>query len=97
MEAEQVWLQIEKGFVRCVRARFWDLELKSIISDEWRPFNSGFWGYPHMPEYEEPYVRCRLMVTEETFKTRKLALEDASLPQPGLLLDEVCDEIFGDG
>lgn len=97
LEAEQVWLQIEKGFVRCVRARFKDLELQSIISDEWRPFNSGFWGYPHMLEYEEPYVYSRLLVSEEAFKTKKLALKNAQTNQPGLCMDEVCDEMFGDG
>ena len=47
--------------------------------------------------YEEPYVYSRLLVSEEAFKTKKLALKNARAHQPGLCLDEVCDEMFGDG
>ena len=97
LEAEQVWIETEKCCVRCLRTRFKNLELKSIVGDEWRPLNSGFWGYPHMLEYEEPYVYSRLLVSEEAFKTKKLALKNAQANQPGLCLDEVCDEMFGDG
>ena len=97
LEAGQVWIETEKGCVRCLRAKFKNLELKSVIRNDWRPLNSGFWGYPHMLEYEEPYVYNRLLVSEESFNTRELALKNAHARQPGLCLDEVCDDMFGDG
>ena len=50
-----------------------------------------------MLEYEEPYVYNRLLVSEESFNTMELALKNAHARQPGLCLDEVCDDMFGDG
>lgn len=97
LQAEQAWIAVHNGYARCLRARFKNLELQSIVNDDWRVFNDGFWGYAHMLEYDEPYVYNRLMVTEEAFKTKKLALENARADDPGLLLDEVCDEMFADG
>lgn len=97
LEAEQAWIVTANSYVRCVRARFRNLEIKSIARDGWRQLNGGFWGYPHMLEYEEPYVYSRLMVAEEAFSSKRLLLKNAHSPRPGLCLDEVCDEMFGDG
>ena len=69
---------------------------QAIINDEWSAFHDGFWGYPHILEYEEPYVYNRLMVIEEVFKAKKLMLKNARASEPGLCMDEVCDEMFGD-
>ena len=97
LQVEQAWIEAENLYVRCVRARFKNLELQSIINDDWGALNDGFWGYPHILEYEEPYVYNRLMVIEEVFKTKKLMLKNARASEPGLCMDEVCDEMFGDG
>ena len=97
LQVEQVWIEAENLYVRCVRARFKNLELQSIVNDDWGALTDGFWGYPHILEYEEPYVYNRLMVIEEVFKTKKLMLKNARASEPGLCMDELCDEMFGDG
>lgn len=95
--AEQMWIEREGSYLRCLRAKFKKLEYLSNFEKRWRDLIDGFWGYPHMLEYQEPYVVLRLWVAEEPFASKELALENAKMPEPGLCLNDVCDEMFGGG
>ena len=95
-EIEQAWFRADDAAIRCVRARFVNLQCKGV-RNVWRPITDGMlWGYPHVLVYDGPVFRSRFFVAEAREDTTNVSNQISNLPQiPDL--SGICDDIFGDG
>lgn len=103
-EIQHIWVKSDGKFYRTMTAKFTGLEhdvrLLEDDPEQWNPFdNKSFWGYPHIIEFEEPYVFNTLAVPEKRFKTEdelKADIEEFKKdPKPDFRA--FCDDIFADG
>ena len=94
-----LWLQCQKQFCRCVKARFCNLEYRSAHSHDWKPLGDMLWGFPEMIVHWPPFLWNRLAVIEKRFDDLSELQADvtafANNADPDF--SRICDDIFGDG
>ena len=93
---DQILLQEEGLYYRCIRPTFSRLDCKTDINEDWKPVGSRIWGNKAIMQYLRGNHSLALYVLEKRYSDLDTAM--AHMGKPELLdLSKVCDEIFGDG
>lgn len=96
-EVSQIILRYDGMYRRCVRAKFTDFCYEGIKGD-WRPIGSVLFGNASVIEFnmDAGTFETLLYVQEDTSDTKEQL--EAKLDNPDeIILDRICDEVFGDG
>ncbi|WP_458407297.1 hypothetical protein [Anaerotignum sp.] len=99
VESVHKWIFCEGKYIRCVQAKFTDLESYDDWFDRYRKVGTMAWGHPGMIIYDEPYLYNQLFVIEKEFKSQEEALEDMKFFEKKYDIEfkEIMNDIFGDG
>lgn len=96
-EVSQIILRYDGMYRRCVRAKFTDFCYEGIKGD-WRPIGSVLFGNASVIEFnmDAGTFETLLYVQEDTPDTKEQL--ETKLDNPDeIILDRICDEVFGDG
>ena len=96
-EVSQIILRYDGMYRRCVRAKFTDFCYEGIKGD-WRPIGSVLFGNASVIEFnmDAGTFETLLYVQEDTSDTKEQL--ETKLDNPDeIILDRICDEVFGDG
>lgn len=99
-EISQIVIQYEGMYRRFVRARIFDLRFNGI-GDEWEAVGSAFWGNACILKTKshsdgQTTFENILYIQEDAAAEKDLLIQKLTHPE-NVLLDKLCDEIFGDG
>ena len=93
---DQILLQEEDLYYRCIRPTFSRLDYKTDVNGDWKPVGSQIWGNKAIMQYLCDDHSLALYVLEKRHSDLDTAM--AHMGKPELLdFSKVCDEIFGDG
>lgn len=96
-EVSQIIIRYDGMYRRCIRAKFTDLCYEGIKGD-WRPIGSVLFGNASVIEFniDTGTFETLLYVQEDSSDTKEQL--EAKLGNPDeIILDRICDEVFGDG
>ena len=96
-EVSQIILRYDGMYRHCVRAKFTDFCYEGIKGD-WRPIGSVLFGNASVIEFnmDAGTFETLLYVQEDTSDTKEQL--ETKLDNPDeIILDRICDEVFGDG
>lgn len=99
-EIDQIVIKYEGAYHRCVKARLIDLSYKGI-TDEWVKAGGAIWGNACVLKTERlptgnTAFKNLLYVQEDSSEEKEPLVEKLCQPE-SVILDRLCDEIFGDG
>lgn len=98
-ESKHVWLRYKNCYLRCIKAKFHDLEFAVVdIEDNYEAVDMTM-GFPKQTVFGENTVGNRLYVIEKGFDNEEELLQDIenfrNAPDP--IYTEIFNDIFGDG
>ena len=93
---DQILLQEEGLYYRCIRPTFSRLDYKTDVNGDWKPVGPQIWGNKAIMQYLCGDHSLALYVLEKRYSDLDTAM--AHMCKPDLLdFSKVCDEIFGAG
>ena len=96
-EVSQIIIRYDGMYRRCIRAKFTDLCYEGI-KGEWRPVGSVLFGNASVIEFNSDTGSFEnLLYVQEDVSDTKEQLETKLDNPDEIILDRICDEVFGDG
>ena len=96
-EVSQIIIRYDGMYRRCIRAKFTDLCYEGT-KGEWRPVGSVLFGNASVIEFNSDTGSFEnLLYVQEDVSDTKEQLETKLDNPDEIILDRICDEVFGDG
>ena len=96
-EVSQIIIRYDGMYRRCIRAKLTDLCYEGI-KGEWRPVGSVLFGNASVIEFNSDTGSFEnLLYVQEDVSDTKEQLETKLDNPDEIILDRICDEVFGDG
>lgn len=96
-EVSQIIIRYDGMYRRCIRAKLTDLCYEGI-KGEWRPVGSVLFGNASVIEFNSDAGSFEnLLYVQEDVSDTKEQLETKLDNPDEIILDRICDEVFGDG
>ena len=96
-EVSQIIIRYDGMYRRCIRAKFTDLCYEGT-KGEWRPVGSVLFGNASVIEFNSDAGSFEnLLYVQEDVSDTKEQLETKLDNPDEIILDRICDEVFGDG